>query len=338
MLFEKPGGFWLHCFLFPATSESDICFHTRHKNKNKRKMLENTAAFKSALVLRPRFKRFEPSPAVRLNGGFFTLLDDGGSRCEEQHIGRFHCVMLSPRARGIKAPPVDHRSHSCTTNTTLHVKYPHLKCQRSSSDYTFLYCFLCMLKWDSEAGMWCSLSTIILLYLQRLHMYLSEQAHNLYCKASPRQVAINSTRAWHYRLSHTALSVTPQTTYTKPEQTYNHESDRKGSLSKKLAAWLNGCFPSKCQEVSSGSGRDWQWIKHEIMRRGFSSGEKKTESVTRGGLRAASIQSSINGSIPTAVDWWSNTDVALQLLQMLCKQYFELLGTIYDKYHNQGCN
>lgn len=82
-------------------------------------------------------------------------------------------------------------------------------------------------------------------------MHLWEQARNLHCQASPRQVTINSTRARHYRLSHAGLSVMLQITYTELEQTYNHRGDRKGLQWKKLAAWLNDYFPSKCQEVKS---------------------------------------------------------------------------------------
>lgn len=41
--------------------------------------------------------------------GIFTESDDGESHCEEQRTGRVHCVMFHPGARGIKAPPVDHR-------------------------------------------------------------------------------------------------------------------------------------------------------------------------------------------------------------------------------------
>lgn len=54
--------------LFPdkLLARSDILVHTLGVKK------EKNAAFKSALVHRPGFKCFEPGPAVKMNGGFFS--------------------------------------------------------------------------------------------------------------------------------------------------------------------------------------------------------------------------------------------------------------------------
>lgn len=139
--------------------------------------------------------------------------------------------------------------------------------------------------------------------------------HNLHCQASPRQVAINSTRTRHYRLSHSALSVTLPTTYTGLEQTYNHEGEREGSLLKKLAAWLNDCFPSKCQEVKTWT--TWNlphastWDCRGIKTWNHVSVSARVETSTPPRCRSSEASADINGSIPlwlipdgrSSVDW-----------------------------------
>lgn len=112
LLSEEPRCFWLHCFLLVALTFS-LTLGNNETNKQKRTL----PPLKSALALRPGFKRLEPGPAVKINGGFFTRWGDGGSRREEQHTGHVHCVMFSPQAGGIKAPPVDHGGHFCATKT-----------------------------------------------------------------------------------------------------------------------------------------------------------------------------------------------------------------------------
>lgn len=165
---------------------------------------------------------FRGRPRCQDEWWVFTEPDDGGSHCEEQRTGHVHCVMFHLRLEESKhhlrttgPTPAQQTPLSMSNILTWNVR----DLPVANTSYTCLHC--CPACWNDTVRqssiclMFSLLPANILLYLQRLRVHLSKQAHNLHCYASPRQVAINSTRARHYRLSHAALSIMLQTTYTR---------------------------------------------------------------------------------------------------------------------------
>lgn len=201
-----------------TTSESDILVHTQEGEKK----LENT----SAQCICPCLNVPSP-PCCQDEWWVFTESDDGGSHCEEQHAGRVCRVMFHLRREKSKHHLRTTGDTPCTANATLRVKYLHSKCQRLSSSKRLLYPSTLLAIWKSV------IQGSVCLTLSHFSVWAATRVELL---VSPRQVAINSTKARHYPLSHTS----PSAPYRRLVQTYNLEGERRVIVKEisSLTKWL----------------------------------------------------------------------------------------------------